>query len=251
MKRALIASTALIAAVLVTPRPASALFGAGDTVYCVNCSQEMQEVIRWGQQAADMAKQIGQMYAQYQQLVAIYGAFTRITDLNTAVAALGMVGIQNPLPVNPSAVQGLMNGTGGANGMIGSIGSLFNGTLNQNRVYETPGDTWLNRQINQSGGGLAGAQALSLQLYQSAAERLQALPELQARIGTAADPSEREALIARINVEQAYIQTAQVQAAALGNFMQAQFRVREQQREERRQQEFDEVLSQATARGHW
>ena len=251
MRRVLLAATACISVTLLAPRPASALLGAGDTVFCLNCEPEVAAALRWAQQATDMARQIQQQIAQLQQLQATYEAFTRVTDFGSAFGALSMLGIQNPLPVNPYAVQGLLNGTGGTGGMLGSIGSLFTGAQTANRIYETPGDTWLNQQINRFGGGLAGAQALALQQYQSSAERVQHLNEIQARINVMADPSEREALIARIGIEQTYIQNAQVQAASLGNFMQAQFRVRDQQREERRQQEFDEVLAQARARGAW
>lgn len=251
MRRLLLAATAGIGLAILDAHPAAALFGAGDTVICMNCEPEMAAALRWAQQAGDMARQIQQQIAQLQQLQATYAALTRVTDLGSAYAALSSLGIQNPLPVNPYAVQGLLNGTGGPGGMLGNIGGLFTGSIGANRVYETRGDTWLSQQINRFGGGLAGAQALALQQYQSSAERVQHLNALQARIDAAADPSAREALIARIGIEQTYIQNAQVQAASLGNFMQAQFRVRDQQREERRQQEFDEVLAEATSRGHW
>jgi type IV secretion system protein VirB5 len=174
-----------------------------------------------------------------------------VTDLGSAVSALGALGIQNPLPVNPYAVQGLMNGSGGTSGMLANLGSLYTGTLGANRVYQTNGDGWMAKQINANGGGLAGAQALALQLYQSAAQRIPLLNALQSRISTVSDPSEREALIARLGAEQAYIQNANVQANALGNYMLAQFQVVQQHRAERLQQDIDAVLQDAKRRGIW
>lgn len=249
MRRFLLTGTALMGLLVVEPRPASALLGAGDTVFCLNCEPELAAALRWAQQATDMARQIQQQIAQLQQLQATYEAMTRVTDFGSAVGALSSLGIQNPFGVNPYAVQGLLNGTGGPTGMIGNVGSLFGGAQAANRIYETPGDTWLNQQINRNGGGIAGAQAMAMQLMQSAGERVPLLNELQLRINTAADPSEREGLIARFAAEQTYIQNASVQAQALENYMTAQFQSREQQREERLQQSIDEVLADARARG--
>jgi hypothetical protein len=160
-----------------------------------------------------------------------------------------MVGIQNPLPVNPYALQGLLNGSGGAQGMISSLGSLYNGTKAANTVYQVPGNSWAAQQINANGGGIAGAQAVFLQIYQSAAQRVPLLNELQARISTSTDQSEREALIARFGAEQAYIQNANLQAQAVGGYMQAQFALQKQQSQERMQQGIDEILADAQAKG--
>lgn len=243
MRRALLAASVVLVAA--SAAPARAQFA----VLCANCSEEAADIVRWGQQAADMATQIQGGVARLQQLERTYLALTRVTDLGSAVSALGMLGIQNPLPVNPYALQALVSGRGGATGMLGSLSSLYTGTLGQNRVYETAGETWLDRQINEQGGGLAGAQAVALQLYQSAADRVPLLNELQARINGAPDPSEREALIARFGAEQSYIQNAQVQAQTLGNYMAAQFQLRGQQREERLQRSIDEALQSSLAQG--
>jgi type IV secretion system protein VirB5 len=241
MKAALLATAAVLAATA-SAAPAKAQFMDG-------VAKEWTQIASWGKQAADMAKGLQGDLMRLRQLEATYQAMTRVTDLGSAVSALNMLGIRNPLPVNPYAVQSLMSGQGGAQGMLGSLSSLYTGALNQNRLYETPGGTWIDQQINQQGGGIAGAQAVALQLYQSAAERVPYLQQLQARIDTAADPSEREALIARLGAEQAYIQNSQVQAQTLGNFMAAQFQLRDQQREERLQGSIDEALALAAAKG--
>lgn len=243
MRRILLATVAVLA---FTGPAKPQLFGG-----ITGGATEATQVASWAKQVADMARQLQQMQAQYQQLVMTYNALTRVTDLGSAVSALNMLGIQNPLPVNPYAAQSLLSGRGGAQGMIGSLGSLYTGTLHGNSVYALPQDTWIGRQSAGNAAALAGAQALSLQLYQSAAERVTGLNELQARINTAADPSEREALIARISAEQAYIQNQQVQASNIGNYMVAQLRVMEQQREERLHQSIDEVLNDARSRGWW
>ncbi|MBY0331607.1 MAG: type IV secretion system protein [Acetobacteraceae bacterium] len=241
------AAAAALAFLAAVPLPARAQW----TVVCPTCRQELTDNLAWAQQAADMVRQLQQMKQQYDQLVMTYQAITRVTDLGSAVAALNMLGIRNPLPINPYAAQGLLNGTGGAGGMLNSLSGLYTGTLNGNTVYAPRDDTWTTRQIVANGGGLAGAQALALQLYQSAGERVAGLAELQARIDGAPDPSEREALIARLGVEQAYIQNQQVQAQNIQTYLIAQTQVREQQREERLQQSIDEILEEARGRGWW
>ena len=244
-------TTAAAAAALAFLAAASAPAHAQWTVVCPTCRQELTDNLAWAQQAADMVRQLQQMQQQYQQLVMTYQALTRVTDLGSAVSALNMMGIRNPLPINPYAAQSLLNGTGGASGMLNSLSGLYTGTHTGNTVYAPRDDTWTTRQILANGGGLAGAQALALQLYQSAGERVAGLAELQARIDGAPDPSEREALIARLGVEQAYIQNQQVQAQNIQTYLIAQTQVREQQREERLQQSIDEILEEARGRGWW
>ena len=80
------------------------------------------------QQVTQLTQQLAVMQQQYQQLVMTYQALTRVTDLGSAVSALNMMGIRNPLPINPYAAQSLLNGTGGASGMLNSLSGLYTGT---------------------------------------------------------------------------------------------------------------------------
>ena len=218
-------------------------------IICANCTTELMEIPREVARIAQVAKQIAQLQAQYQQLVMTYEAFTHVTDLGSAVGALGMAGIRNPLPINPYAVQGLMNGTGGVGGMSGNIGSLFSGTLAGNQVYAAKNDTWIGQELNRNGGGIAGAQSLAMELYRAAADRMGHLDGLRDQIATAADPSVRETLIAQLGAEQTAISNQQVQASTLGNYMQAQLASQQQRVQERRQMEIDQVLADARAHG--
>ena len=108
-------------------------------VACVTCPTEVQEALRFGKQLAEYANQLRELQALYGQANATYQAFTNIRDLGSAVGALQMVGISNPLPVNPYAVQSLMNGSGGTQGMIGQIGNLFT-TNSQNLGLDGSGN---------------------------------------------------------------------------------------------------------------
>ena len=198
---------------------------------------------------ASWAKQLAQMEAQYQQLVMTYEALAHVTDLGSAVGALGMLGIRNPLPLNPFAVQSLLNGTGGVGGMSANIGGLYTGTLSGNQVYQVKTDTWIGQELNRNGSGIAGGQSLAMELYRAAADRMEHLDNLRGQIADASDPSVRESLIAQIGAEQTAISNQQVQATVLGNYMQSQFASQQQRVQERRQQEIDQVLADARAHG--
>lgn len=223
---------------------------------CLNCESEPSALARWGQQLRDNTVGLRQGLQtvqngvqQVQQLQATYHAVTGITDFGSAVGALGYIGIQNPLPISPWAAQGLISGQGGATGMLSNLSGLYTGTHATSQVYRVPGESWIGREVNNNSAGLAGAQAASMQLYQSAAQRVPLLNQLQARINTAETQKEREALIARLSAEQAYIQNANVQASTLANMAQAQAGMREQRREERIHQSIDEFLAEGRSRG--
>jgi hypothetical protein len=235
MKRVLWASTIAI----VLAGPAAAQTPVVDMTQAMNMIKDLQQG----------AQQLGQLEQQLTQLQQTYYAFTHVSDLGSLMNAMQQLGIENPLPINPSAVQGLMNGTGSAQGMIGSLQGLFTGTTNANHVYTAPGDGFLANQVNQNGGGIAGAQALALQLYQSVSQHLDLMPDLQAAIATADDPSKRETATNRLLAEQVYIQGQQVQAQTLGNYMQAQLASRQQQERESVNKSYDAEIASLKAKG--
>jgi hypothetical protein len=187
---------------------------------------------------------------QVQMARATVEAFTNVRDLGSAVAAFGMLGVQNPLPVNPYAMQALLNGSGGAQGMLASLSGLYTGTTDANTTYAVPVTTyagqWLNRQI----AAVSGSQAVSLQLHQSAAERAEHIQALQAQIAAnAGNPSAQAMLGNQLAAYQAQIGNQQVQAMALANFSAQQQEAADLAQLQHMHQSADEVLAQAHARG--
>ena len=246
MTRALFLLAGVAAAALATSRPACAQLSVTDpgsyVIQHLGIANQVKDLAAWAHQAEQMTQ-------DYQQLEATYQALAHVTDLGSAVGALGVLGIRNPLPVNPHAVQSLLNGSGGVGGMSSNIGSLFAGTSLGNQVYSSDTTTWLGRELNHNGSGIAGAQSLALELYRAAADRMSHLDDLRDQINTASDPSTRESLIAQIGAEQSAIQNQQVQASVLGNYMQAQLASQSQRVHEKRQNEIDQVLADAQAHG--
>ncbi|MDO9711781.1 type IV secretion system protein [Paracraurococcus lichenis] len=219
-------------------------------VSCVTCPTEVQEALRFGKQLAEYANQLRELQAIYYQANATYQAFTNIRDLGSAVGALQTVGISNPLPVNPYALQALMGGYGGAQGMIGQIGNLF-ATNSQNlSVYQCNNGSWLCGAMERFRNGAAGTQAAAMQLYTSAADRAPQIMALQVQIAAARTPAEREALTAQLTAANAQSNNQLVQAIAVQTFGQQQLAMREQQGTERLQQSIDEELQRLRARGY-
>jgi type IV secretion system protein VirB5 len=194
-------------------------------------------------QVRQAAQQIQLLQQQVQQVMSIYNAVSHVTDLGSAVSALGMLGIQNPLPVNPYAVQSLLNGRGSVEGMAGSIGSLFNSNWETAHVYTPTGTSYEASLVQRGATSIAGIQGLSGQLYQSMAQRLPLLQALQDRLNSAKDPKDVMDLQARLAAEQSYIQAQGVQAQTLGMMQVAAYQERQQERDEQRQKDIDAVLA--------
>jgi type IV secretion system protein VirB5 len=194
-------------------------------------------------QVRQAAQQIQLLQQQVQQVMSIYNAVAHVTDLGSAVSALGMLGIQNPLPVNPYAVQSLLNGRGSVEGMAGSIGSLFNSNWETAHVYTPTGTSYEASLVQRGATSIAGIQGLSGQLYQSMAQRLPLLQALQDRLNSAKDPKDVMDLQARLAAEQSYIQAQGVQAQTLGMMQVAAYQERQQERDEQRQKDIDAVLA--------
>lgn len=244
MRRVLLAGAAALALSLV-PAPRGA-----EGFACANCVNEVTEVIREIKRAAEVAKMVNNGVQQVQQARAVVNAFTNVRDLGSAVGAFGMLGVQNPLPINPYALQGLLNGTGGAQGMLGNLGGLYTGTTSANSQFQVPVTLQVGRWINQQLAAVSGSQAASLSLHQAAEERARQISLLQAQIAAnAGNPSAQAMLANQLAAYQAQVQGQQVQAIALANYSAQQQRAAEIQQQARFQQSAEEILQQARARG--
>jgi len=68
-------------------------------------------------------------------------SFIQNPNLGAAMALMNMVGIENPLPINPYAVQSLVSGYGGMNnlsgltGKLNSLNGLVTDSYSADRVY--------------------------------------------------------------------------------------------------------------------
>lgn len=214
------------------------------TAICPTCSQFVNQVIDDGKIISQSLQQLEQLQAQLQEAQMIYGTLTHVTSVSGAIGALGMLGIQNPLPVNPWAVQQLMSGQslGGISGISSTIGGLYNQNWNSNHIY-TNTNTEYGQTLQTNANSISGIQSLSQQLYQSMAQRIPLIQQLETEYGNASDPKTIMDLQARLQAEQAIVQSQQVQGQMLGTMANAQFLNMQQQQQEQRQQDIQTVLS--------
>lgn len=210
---------------------------------CGNCAQETTQLASWAAQARSVGQQIQQATMTLQQLQATYAAFTGVRDLGSAMSALGMVGIQNPLPISPYAVQGLISGSGGMSGIGGNLGSLFTGSYASNSVYTPTGTDWRATEMVRNAASLAGIQALAQRGYQAASDRLTQLAGLQARQSIASDPKEVQDLQLAVARVQADAASQQQQIQSLAMMTQIQERVMQQRDAEHRRMETDQLIA--------
>ena len=243
-------AAAVVATALTVSVPATD--ATANVVTCDNCAllttqmqQYMSQIQEAGQQLQQLTQQYNEAVLQYQQLVNTYNTFTHITNLAGAVGALAQLGIQNPLPVNPWAVQQLFSG-GSINGISGispSINGLYNQNWSANHVYTPTGNTWYSQQLQINANGIAGIQSIAQRLYQSMAQRMPLMQQLESRLATASDPKTVMDLQARLQYEQSVIQSQQAQAQTLGTMASTQFQSEQQQLQEKRQQDIDAVMA--------
>lgn len=219
---ALVSSAALLA----LPPSARADAPVIDVANIKNQIVEHAETIaRWG-------SQLSAMEAQLQQLMSAYQAITNVRDMGSAMAALNMVGIQNPMPINPYAVQNLISGTGGMAGIPSALSGLYTGNASANHVYTPSGSDWRAQDLMTNANSLAGIQALAQHSYQASADRLTQLAGLRVRAQTASDPAEVAQLHAQTAIVQSDIASQRQQLEAVAVMAQTQQAVRAQRTDE-------------------
>ena len=208
MRRALLAGACAAALWAGGTRPARAVLGVGDTTWCLNCTEEWQEVAREVARAAQVVKQIEEARAMVARAEQIYRAATGVRDLGSAIYALNLAGVQNPLPVDAYAVQNMIAGRGGAGG---TLSGLYDTLMGLNRVADPAGDTFRGQEMAANAGSIAGMQALAQQTYQANAERLQRLAGVRERMAIASDPAEVAQLHLAVAATEADLHAQQVQ----------------------------------------
>ncbi len=112
---------ALIA--LLAAPPAHAVVLVEDTPMIL---QQIKDAFVQGQQ---YAKQLEQLRTEAQTLgytINEFEALVAAPNLANAMGLMGTLGISDPLPVSPYAIQGLVSGQGGINGAFGALSSYAN-----------------------------------------------------------------------------------------------------------------------------
>jgi type IV secretion system protein VirB5 len=163
-----------------------------------------------------------------------------LTDVSQLASILQTPAVMNPLP-QVTQLEGMLSG----NGFTGQLGSLVQQFVNQNRVYAPTGTDWQAQEMLRTANVTASQMALGNQLYSSAAERIQGLTELEARLSTASDPKETLDLIARSNIENGLAQAQALQGQSLVIMQQAEQQAEQQRENEAMRQGADQLVAAA------
>lgn len=200
---------------------ATILFGLTSTAHAqipvTDLGLIAQQVKDYGQHILDYARQ-GQQLVQeiqmVQQEVALLNSFVQTPSLGGAMGLMQQAGLNSELPINPYAVQGLLQGHGGIPGALGQIGSLANGSLSSNSFWKPTDSSWMSQEEIARANSNAGAQGIGMKLMQDMASRAPILDALRTKLLASTTPKEVMDAQAQLQVEQAYISNSATQLQA-------------------------------------
>ena len=158
----------------------------------------------------------------YLQFVYIGQQLVHDPSLGTFTQLANRLGLDTSIPLNPYAVQGLISGAGGINGLNGImskvplLGGLVNTSFANNQLYNCQtGDAGC--QLSQvSAASRAASQGLANKMLQDISSHMANLQSLRDRAATASDPKTVPDLTLQAGIEQNWLQGAQGQLQAIG-----------------------------------
>jgi hypothetical protein len=198
---------------------------------------------------AAQLQQLQQAVQQVEWATREFNALVANPNLANAMGLLQVLGIQNPLPVSPYAVQALITGQGGISGTLGTLSTFANSSATTNRVYVCNDGTVACQSATASANGIAGSQGIAAQVYSQMSAHFPLLASLQKDMLAATTPAERESVAGQIAAEQAWAMQASGQLQTAQIMLMSQQDNRTQQADERISQSFHSQLDQARAEG--
>lgn len=183
---------------------------------------------------AQLKSQLDALNQQIEQAQQLYGSLNKLTDMADVASVLNDPAIRQALPTDFSAIEGLFNGNG--TGVFADSSSKF---LESNSTYRTSADDFYAQELSRIQNKNAGQMSLGQQIYDAATKRIDGIDELREKISTASDAKEIADLQARLQAEQAFLQTDVLRMEGLRMVQQAQVQVDEQRKAEDWRQRMD------------
>ena len=242
VRRWLLIACLAIGSILITGPRAEAQIPVTDVA---SLAQQIKGYLQDLKNYATQLQQLQQEVQQVQWLISTYQSFVHDPSLGGAMALLNQVGIDNPLPVNPYAIQTLLNGQEGISGTLGALSTLSNSSFSTNHVYSPSDGSWASQQLNANGNGIAGAQGMALQIFQQVSTHYPVIQALRQRLLAATTPKDVADAQAQIGAEQAWEQNASVQLQSVALLNTAQAQSSQQRQNEKLDQDIDAVLQAA------
>lgn len=175
--------------------------------YALQTKQYIGEQLSFTKQLQQYAVQL----QQYENQIQLYMNFYHNPSLGSAGGILGRVGLGSALPVNPSAVLGLVNGFqygGGGmariNGLTSQLGGMVSSSWATSHVYTPTDASWTSEQLVARANGIAGAQGAGQAAYGDLASHSDALPALRDTLLNSTDSKSVADASAQVQTEIAY-----------------------------------------------
>ena len=185
---------------------------------------------------AQLKSQLDALHQQIEQAQQLYGSLNKLTDMADVASALNEPAIRKALPSDFAAIEGLLKGNGA--GVFGQSASKF---LEGNSSYRTDADDFYAKELSRIQNQNAGQMSLGQQIYDAATKRIDGIDELREKISSASDAKEIADLQARLQAEQAFLQTDVLRMEGLQMVQRAQAQVDEQRKAEDWRQRMDSM----------
>ena len=183
---------------------------------------------------AQLKSQLDALHQQIEQAQQLYGSLNKLTDMADVASVLNDPAIRKALPSDFAAIEGLLKGDG--TGVFKDSASKF---LEGNSTYRTDADDFYAKELARVQNKNAGQMSLGQQIYDAATKRFDGIDQLREKISTASDAKEIADLQARLQAEQAFLQTDVLRMEGLRMVQQAQNQVDEQRKAEDWRQRMD------------
>jgi len=185
---------------------------------------------------AQLKSQLDVLHQQIEQAQQLYGSLNKLTDMADVANVLNDPAIRKALPSDFAAIEGLLKGNG--SGVFGQSASKF---LEGNSSYRTDADDFYAKELSRIQNQNAGQMSLGQQIYDAATKRIDGIDELREKISSASDAKEIADLQARLQAEQAFLQTDVLRMEGLQMVQRAQAQVDEQRKAEDWRQRMDSM----------
>ena len=185
---------------------------------------------------AQLKSQLDALNEQIGQARQLYGSLNKLTDMADVAEVLNDPAIRKALPSDFAAIEGLLKGNG--TGVFGDSASRF---LEGNSTYRTDADDFYAQELSRLQNKNAGQMSLGGQIYDAATKRIDGIDQLRGKISTAGDAKQIADLQARLQAEQAFLQTDVLRMEGLRMVQQAQNQVDEQRKAEDWRQRMDNM----------
>ena len=185
---------------------------------------------------AQLKSQLDALHQQIEQAQQLYGSLNKLTDMADVASALNDPAIRKALPSDFAAIEDLLKGNG--SGVFGQSALKF---LEGNSSYRTDADDFYAKELSRIQNQNAGLMSLGQQIYDAATKRIDGIDELREKISSASDAKEIADLQARLQAEQAFLQTDVLRMEGLQMVQRAQAQVDEQRKAEDWRQRMDSM----------